>query len=45
VPGSHRWGLLPITGLANDMRAIESVLSEEHKAQFTPVPIELFVGD
>ncbi len=45
VPGSHRWGLLPITGLANDMRAIESVLSDEHKAQFTPVPIELKRGE
>lgn len=45
VPGSHRWGLLPITGLANDMRAIESVLSEEHKAQFKPVPIELKKGE
>lgn len=45
VPASHRWGLLPITGLANDMRAIESVLSKEHKAQFKPVPIELKQGD
>ncbi|HVS83121.1 MAG TPA: phytanoyl-CoA dioxygenase family protein [Pyrinomonadaceae bacterium] len=45
VPGSHRWGLLPITGLANDMHAIESVLSEEHKAQFRPLPIELKKGE
>ena len=45
VPGSHRWGLLPITGLANDMHAIETVLDEEHKAQFTPVPIELRKGE
>jgi ectoine hydroxylase-related dioxygenase (phytanoyl-CoA dioxygenase family) len=45
VPGSHRWGLLPITGLANDMHAIETVLDEEHKAQFTPVPIELKKGE
>jgi len=22
VPGSHRWNLLPITGLANDMDAL-----------------------
>ena len=45
LPGSHRWGLLPITGLANDMHAIESVLSEEHKAQFKPIPIELRNGE
>src|SRR5213080_1154931 len=45
VPGSHRWGLLPITGLANDMDAIQSVLTEEQKAQFKPVPIELKKGE
>src|SRR5437588_4849955 len=45
VPGSHRWDLLPVTGLANDMLAIESVLSEEEKSQFKPVPIELQQGE
>jgi ectoine hydroxylase-related dioxygenase (phytanoyl-CoA dioxygenase family) len=45
VPGSHKWDLLPITGLANDMRAIESVLSEEQKSLFRPVPIELKQGE
>jgi ectoine hydroxylase-related dioxygenase (phytanoyl-CoA dioxygenase family) len=45
VPGSHLWSLLPITGLANDMRAIESVLSEAQKSQFNPVPIELKKGE
>jgi len=45
VPGSHRWALLPITGLANDMNAIEGVLSEEQKEQFKPVPIELKKGE
>jgi hypothetical protein len=45
VPGSHRWNLLPITGLANDMHAIESVLSDEQKAQFKPVAIELRKGE
>lgn len=29
VPGSHRWGLLPMTGLAGDMEAVKGVLSEE----------------
>jgi ectoine hydroxylase-related dioxygenase (phytanoyl-CoA dioxygenase family) len=29
VPGSHKWGLLPITGLAGDMDAVRTVLSNE----------------
>jgi len=45
VPGSHRWDLLPITGLANDMHAIESVLNDEQKEQFKPVAIELKAGE
>jgi hypothetical protein len=45
VPGSHRWNLLPITGLAGDMQAINSVLSEEQKAGFKPVAIELKKGE
>jgi len=45
VPGSHRWNLLPITGLANDMHAIETMLSDEQKSQFKPVPIELKQGE
>jgi len=45
VPGSHRWNLLPITGLANDMNAIRSVLSEEQNERFRPVAIELKAGE
>jgi ectoine hydroxylase-related dioxygenase (phytanoyl-CoA dioxygenase family) len=45
VPGSHRWQLLPITGLAGDMHAIQSVLSPEQKAVFKPVAIELKRGE
>lgn len=45
VPGSHRWNLLPVTGLANDMKAIETVLSERQKAEFRPVAIELKKGE
>lgn len=45
VPGSHRWNLLPITGLANDMFAIQSVLNEQQKAQFKPLAIELKAGE
>jgi ectoine hydroxylase-related dioxygenase (phytanoyl-CoA dioxygenase family) len=46
VPGSHRWDLLPITGLAGDMHAIREVLSPEQWEQFThPVAIELAAGE
>lgn len=45
IPGSHRWNLLPITGLAGDMEAIMSVLTEEQKAQFKPVTVELKAGE
>jgi len=45
VPGSHRWDLLPITGLAGDMKAIQSVLTEEQESQFVPVAIELKKGE
>jgi ectoine hydroxylase-related dioxygenase (phytanoyl-CoA dioxygenase family) len=45
VPGSHRWNLLPITGLANDMRAIEGVLTADQKEQFRPIAIELKAGE
>jgi ectoine hydroxylase-related dioxygenase (phytanoyl-CoA dioxygenase family) len=46
VPGSHRWTLLPITGLAGDMNAIRKVLTDEQWAQFqNPVPIELKAGE
>ncbi len=34
VPGSHRWPLLPITGLAGGMDSIREVLSPEQVAQF-----------
>jgi ectoine hydroxylase-related dioxygenase (phytanoyl-CoA dioxygenase family) len=45
VPGSHRWGLLPRSDLANNMDAIQSVLTEEQKAQFRPVAVELKKGE
>src|SRR5918997_478613 len=38
VPGSHLWPDLPATGLTGEMGAIESVLTEEQKQQFRPVP-------
>jgi len=45
VPGSHRWNLLPITGLADDMDSIERVLTDEQKKEFKPVAIELEKGE
>lgn len=45
IPGSHRWNLLPVTGLANDMHAIQTVLTDEQKTHFRPVPIELKAGE
>ncbi len=44
VPGSHRWNLLPITGLAGDMDSIRTVLNAEQLAQFKPLAIELPIG-
>src|SRR6266487_3374091 len=45
VPGSHRWKLLPVTGLAGDMEAIYAVLNKEQRAQFKPVAIEMGRGE
>lgn len=45
VPGSHRWNLLPVTGLADDMNSIQRVLTNEQKAGFRPVAIELKKGE
>lgn len=45
VPGSHRWPLLPVTGLAGDMDAIQTVLNEEQRATFKPKAIEIKRGE
>ena len=45
IPGSHHWELLPITGLANNMHAIDQVLTEAQQAQFEPVAIPLRRGE
>ncbi len=45
VPGSHRWDLLPITGLAGDMEEIRTVLTPAQLDAFRPVPIELRAGE
>lgn len=45
VPGSHRWELLPITGLAGDMDSIDAVLNEDLRSRFKPIAIELKAGE
>jgi ectoine hydroxylase-related dioxygenase (phytanoyl-CoA dioxygenase family) len=46
IPGSHRWDLLPITGLAGDMDAIRDVLDDEQwEAMHHPVAAELKAGE
>ena len=46
VPGSHKWDLLPITGLAGDMDAIQEVLTDEQwEALQNPVPVVLKAGE
>ena len=45
VPGSHRWNLLPVTGLTGDMDEIRTVLTDEQKQQFHPVPVQLKPGE
>lgn len=45
IPGSHQWDLLPITGLAGDMNAIEQVLTPQQWQTFqSPVAIPLRKG-
>ncbi len=46
VPGSHRWDLLPITGLTGDMESIRKVLTEDQAERLmNPVAIELKKGE
>lgn len=44
VPGSHRWGLLDRPALAGDMNGLMEFLTEDQKAAFKPIPIELKKG-
>lgn len=45
VPGSHKWGLLPITGLTGGMDAVREILTEEQLKGFEKrLPNELPKG-
>ena len=46
IPGSHRWSLLPKTGLIGDMDAVGDVLDDQQRAAMkNPVAIELKAGE
>ncbi len=45
IPGSHKWNLLPKTGLADNMMSVFEYLDEGQKAMFQPVPAELKAGE
>lgn len=44
IPKSQNWGLLDKPELAGDMNGIMDYLTEEQKAEFKPIPIELKAG-
>ncbi|HEX2848346.1 MAG TPA: phytanoyl-CoA dioxygenase family protein [Chitinophagaceae bacterium] len=44
VPYSQHWGLLDKPELAGDMEGLKDYLTEEQKAAFKPIPIELKKG-
>ena len=44
IPKSHTWGLLDKPNLAGDMEGLLEFLTDEQKAQFKPIPIELKKG-
>jgi len=44
IPKSHKWGLLDAPPLAGDMNGLMKYLTEEQKAEFEPVAIELKKG-
>lgn len=46
IPGSHRWGLLPVTGLSGDMDSVRQVLDPAQQQDFDrQVPVELRAGE
>lgn len=44
IPGSHKWGLLKKPELAGEMDGLKQFLTEEQKAAFKAVPVELKAG-
>lgn len=44
VPKSHKWGLLDKPELAGNMTGLMDYLTDEQKASFKPIPIEMKIG-
>lgn len=44
IPGSHKWGEFPPMSFTGDGPVIEELLSDEQKAQWKAVPVELQAG-
>jgi ectoine hydroxylase-related dioxygenase (phytanoyl-CoA dioxygenase family) len=44
VPKSHQWGLLEKPALTGEMDALKTMLDEDQKKEFKPVPIEMKRG-
>lgn len=44
VPGSHRWGLLPLQDFGGDLDALQAELPEDLRAAFQPEPVRLRAG-
>ena len=44
IPKSHTWGLLQKPELAGEMEGLMKFMTEEQKAEFKPVPVELKKG-
>jgi len=44
IPKSHKWGLLDAPEIAGDMNGLMQYLTEEQKAEFKPVVIEIKKG-
>ena len=45
IPGTHKWGEFDPISFAGDGPALQDLVSEEQKAQWNPVPVELKAGD
>ena len=45
IAGSHKWGEFPPMSFTGDGPELDEVLSDEHKAAWNPIPVELKAGD
>lgn len=45
IPGSHRWGLLPMVPFGGDMDAVKNQLPDHLRPLFKPVPVPAKAGE